>query len=485
MRQALTIERTTTILLFMLLFALATRIPLDTDTWWHLRAGEYMIETRSILQGDPFSHTRFGEVRVQADWLSQVILYGVWQIAGDFGLALFTSILATAGVAMLYRASEGNAYLRAFVMVLGASTAAVFWSARPQMFSFLLSAWVILILFQYKRRQIDHLWALIPIMLIWGNLHGGYFLGLLLIYGVIGGEILNLLLRSRSEHRIVGPRLWRLIGIAILSTLVLLINPAGPDLLLLPLQTFTMGALRSFIQEWNPPNLLLPEVWPFNALLILTVGLVIAHWRKLDWTEAALVIGSAYLALTTARNIAFFAVIATPILTYHLYAEFERRGWSLQTIRRPTRMMIRLNTVLIVVIGIACLAKVLLVLDQSAVDAAKRLIFPVDAATYLATNDLPQPMFNSYNWGGYLMVHARDYPVFVDGRTDLYGDLVFEYAAIAFAQDDWRTRLDTYRINLIFIENNSPLALALTSDESWRLVYEDERAVIYVREVPR
>ncbi|HEX2620568.1 MAG TPA: hypothetical protein VHL11_10480 [Phototrophicaceae bacterium] len=483
----LTIERTSIIILFLLLFALATRIPLDTDTWWHLRAGQWMVEHGQIISGDPFSHTAAGVVRVPADWLSQVVLYGIWALAGNFGLALFTSTLATAGMATLFRASDGSAYLKAFLMILGAATAAVFWSARPQMFTFFLSGLLIYLIALYKRREIDRLWWIIPLMWIWGNLHGGYFIGLLLLYGTLTGEVVNHLLprvlpfMQPAPHRIELPRLRKLALVTVLSTAVLLINPAGLRLLLLPFETFTLGPLRQYIQEWNPPDFTQPFIFPFVGLLVLTIIALITSWRKLDWSEALLVGGSGYLAVTAARNLSFFAVVAIPVLSYHLNAWFERRGWVIQTIKRPTWRQIRLNRVLICVIGVVALAKVLLVLDTKLGDAAMNGIFPVKAVTYLNQAHPDGKMFNSYNWGGYLMYNAPDYPVYIDGRTDLYGDFVLEYVKIAFAQDGWQEAIDSQGINLVVVETGSPLAKQLLTDPAWETAYTDELASVFTR----
>lgn len=489
MRSPLTIERTTIIILFLLLFALATRVPLDTDTWWHLRAGQWMVENGQIISGDPFSHTAAGVVRVPADWLAQVSLYGIWSLAGDFGLALFTSTLATAGIAVLFYASDGSSYMKAFLMILAAATAAVFWSARPQMYTFLFSAIIFALVFDYKRRQIDRLWWAVPLMALWANLHGGYFIGLLILYGVLVGEILNyfvprLLPLNPPAHAIPLPRLRKFTLITVLSTAVLLLNPAGFRLLLLPFQTFTMGPLRQYIQEWNPPDFTQPFVFPFVALLILTLIALATSWRKPDWSEVLLVGGSGYLAVTASRNIAFFAVVALPILSYHLAAWFARRGWQIKTVQRPTPRQLRLNRILIGVIALAALAKVVLVLDADLVNDAKIDLFPVLATDHLKQTQPRGLMFNSYNWGGYLMYHAPEYPVYIDGRTDLYGDFVLEYVKIAFAEDGWREALDTSAINLVVVETGSPLAKVLMTDADWQVDYTDDLASIFVRRQP-
>ncbi|NJL56836.1 hypothetical protein HC928_18065 [bacterium] len=99
---------------------MATRIPVDTDTWWHLRSGDYTLNEGFIYE-DPFSHTRQGEAWINHSWGAQIVMYGLHELLGDAGLTLYTAVLATAGMAMLYPVCAGNVYLRAFALVLGAA----------------------------------------------------------------------------------------------------------------------------------------------------------------------------------------------------------------------------------------------------------------------------------------------------------------------------------------------------------------------------
>ncbi len=147
----LTIERSMTIILFALIFALAARVPVDTDTWWHIRSGEYTL-THGMIYADPFSFTKVGETWINHSWGSQIVLYAAWQIGGAAGLSIFMASLATAGMYFVYKMCEGSPYLRAFALILGSAAAAVFWSPRPQMFSFLLSAVVLYLLYLYRRK---------------------------------------------------------------------------------------------------------------------------------------------------------------------------------------------------------------------------------------------------------------------------------------------------------------------------------------------
>jgi hypothetical protein len=482
MRQ-LTIERAAVIILFALLFALATLIPVDTDTWWHIRSGEHTL-TSGMIYADPFSFTKSGEPWINHSWGAQIILYGVWQLAGHFGLAIYVAALAMAGMAMVYRMSSGSVYLRAFALVIGAATAAVFWSPRPQMLSFFLSTVILYILYLHKRRKIDRLWLIPIIMAVWGNLHAGFSIGFIFLFGSIAGEILGHILNPRGEYVVSGIGVRKLLIVTLFSIAALVINPYGLQMLAVPFQTLSIGALQNFIQEWNSPNFHERQTWPFVMLLLGLLGALGASKKRLDWTDFVLASGTAFMGLLAGRNIAVFAVIATPILTEHLDAVLTERGWVIQPIRRVTPRMARMNAILVGFIVFAALLKVLLVLDIKTVQKAQEDYLPVKVTAHIAA-DLPTgPMFNSYNWGGYMMYFLPDYPVFVDGRTDLYGDdfLTNDYLKTATGGPGWRDTLDKYGVNLVVVEAQSGLARNLREEPGWKLDYEDDMAVVFVRE---
>jgi hypothetical protein len=486
MRQ-LTIERVTLIALFALLFTMATRIPIDTDTWWHLRSGEYTLNNGMIYQ-DPFSSTMAGEDWTNHSWASQIVLYGLWRLAANVGLALYVSILATAGMAMIYVTCQGNTYLRAFAIVLGAATAAVFWSPRPHMVSFFLSTVILYLLFSYKHRQIDRLWLIPPLMLVWGNLHAGFSIGFIFMGGMIAGEILGNLFNRGGEHVIPPVGIRKLIVVGLVSAAALVVNPYGLAMLRVPFETLSIGVLRDFIQEWNSPNFQERQTWPFIMLLVGLLGAVGAGSRRLDWSHFVLIGGTTFMALTTGRNIAVFAVVATPILTYHLDSALRNRGWDFKPLKQVTLRQARLNVVLLVAILLGVLASLVSVLDPQAVDEAQREYLPVQMAEFIDKERPPGPMFNSYNWGGYLMFALLDYPVYVDGRTDLYGDdFLLRYLRTATGGINWRQTLDEDGINLVVVERGSGLARALNGEPGWIQLYPnadyyDDKAVIYARE---
>ncbi len=478
--RSLTIERTMIIILFGLIFALAARVPVDTDTWWHIRSGEYTL-THGMITADPFSFTMAGKPWTNHSWGSQIVIYAAWKLGGALGLSVYMAALAAAGMLFVYKMSEGSSYMRAFALILGAAAAAVFWSPRPQMFSFFLSAVVLYILYLYRRRHADRLWLLPVIVAVWGNLHAGFSIGFIFLGGVIAGEALGRLFNPQGGY-LTWRELRRLVLISLLSAAALVINPYGLNMLLVPFQTVSIGALRDFIQEWNSPNFQGRETWGFIALLLGVLGAAGASKRRLSWTDFVLVSGTAFMSFLAGRNISVFAVAATPVLTYHLDSILRERGWLLQPIQRVTPRMARLNLVILVVILLGCLAKVLLIMEPKSLAADMRAYLPVDVAAYIAAEQPPQPMFNSYNWGGYLMFAVPEYPVFVDGRTDLYGDtFLLQYLQAAAGADNWRETFSEYGINTAVIETGSGLARRLREEPGWQEVYTDDMAAVFTR----
>jgi hypothetical protein len=411
---------------------------------------------------------------------------GLWNALGYVGLTLFMAGLATAGMVFVWLMCDGSGFLRAFAVVLGAATAAVFWSPRPQMLSFFLSAVVLWLLMQFVRRGHDRLWALPIIMAIWGNLHAGFSIGLLLMAGVIAGETLANIFAPNRNGSIGWRGVRRLVVVSLISVAALCINPYGLQMLAVPFQTIGIGALRNFIQEWNSPNFHEAQVLPFLALLLLTFGAAGASRIRLTWTDFVLLAGTGYLAFTAGRNIALFAVVATPVFTVHANNILAERGWVLRQRRTVSPVMGFANLVIIVVICAAVALKFVSVVLPRPVDQALADTFPVEAVQVMRDTDVPTNLLNSYNWGGYLVYAAPEWPVFVDGRTDLYGDAFLSdtYLTAVTAGEGFRDILDRYRINTVLIEPNSGLARALADDPDWRTAYRDERSVLLVRQTP-
>jgi hypothetical protein len=257
-------------------------------------------------------------------------------------------------------------------------------------------------------------------------------------------------------------------------------------MLLYPLRTVSIGVLRDFIQEWAAPNFHQPQTWPFIWLLLGTLLVAALTSRKLDWRDAIMLGGTAYSALLAARNIATFALVATPVLAYYTDIWLGERRFRLNTWRISSRgPLLALNWLLLALALAGVAGKLLYEFEPKRIEQARSEVFPVGAVAFMKQLEPPGPLFNNYNWGGYLIWELRDYLVYVDGRTDLFDEAFLRgYLSTYYAQPGWDKTLDDAGINTVLIESSSPLAQVLRLTDGWSTAYTDDRASLFLRDDP-
>ena len=472
------------------IFAMAARPSVDTDTWWHLRAGAWMVAHGQVLTTDVFSSTRLGQPWLNHSWLSQIVMFLVWHVFSYAGLNLLTAALVTAAWWFVYTQCAGSAYLQAFSLVLAAAASAVFWSARPQMASFVLAAVFVCVLGNYRWRGVDRLWWLPPLMLVWVNLHAGFAIGFILLFGTLAGQAASRLLGQSGPGTLGWPPLRKLAVITAICLALVPLNPFGLALYLEPLRTVSIGVLQQFIQEWQSPDFHLLQFQPFLWLLLGTAAVLGFSRRRADLTDLLLAGGFTYLGLVSARNVSTAALVIAPLLTRHAAAIMDDVAASRPGLAAlfaapaaPRRNLAWLNGAILGLVLLAVLLKVVDATRPATNEAAIASRVPVAAADFLERARPAGPMFNSYNWGGYLAWRLYpDYPVFVDGRTDLYDDaLLRQYLTAALGQPEYEQVLDAHAVNLVLVEQGSPLAQRLAENGVWRSLYSDAVSVVYQR----
>jgi hypothetical protein len=476
----LTLPRLVTLLAFLGVFAIALRTPADTDMYWHLATGQTIATTRAIPLSDPFSWTMRGVPWVDVHWMSQVIMYGVYQLAGFAGLALGVGLLTVVACAFVWKQMSGGVFIRAAIILLAATTASPNLTPRSQMATFVFVAVTGYLLYLYKWRQIDRLWWLPLVFVLWVNLHGGYIAGFMLLGAFIAGEALSNLLHLSGAEIVSWRRLGKVLFVAFVSGAVLLINPYTVAALQLPFKTVNIGVLQDFIQEWAAPNFHQASLQPMLWMLLLTLVVIGFSRRRLDVTDALTLTLFAYITFLAQRNLGLFALICAPILSRHASAIVDRSRWGGRPWSRGKPIV---NAVLLGVIVAAVTFYSIVTLSPTAQAKAEAKSLPVAAAKWIDQNQPSGPLFNSYNWGGYLQWRlGAAYPVYVDGRTDVYDDAFLrDFLAIALVSSDYNQRLANTGAKIVLIESGSVLDNFLARNARWREAYRDELAVIYQR----
>lgn len=469
-------------ILFSAIFIMATGEISDPDFWWHLRTGQYILETGRIPHTDIFSFTATGREWVTHEWLSEALIYMLFR-TGGFALLIVTfAAMITAAFALVYYRTEERPFLAGFVLLLGALATLPTWGVRPQMLSLLLTSVSFLLLDRYQQKgDVRFAIPLVPLTILWVNLHSGFALGLTLTAFYICGMVLEGL--QSPLPRPVDHRIRNLLIIFVLCLLGVMVNPNGARMYSYPFETLTSPAMQRYIQEWFSPDFHLIEFQPFALLLIALIAGALWARARISATAVFLAMIFGYASLRSARNIPIFVLVAVPILTTQLAEGLRAHGWlSNQVSMAPTRQGIGMlnGAFLLVLLGVISLRIYTVAANQAKIEQTR---FPTQAASLIQSQNLAPNLYNSYAWGGYLIWRLYpQYRVFIDGRADVYGDAFIEdFLRIYRAEPGWDEQLYARDVRLVLIEPDSPLAHALANNSIWKQLYTDDHTALFQR----
>ncbi len=471
MTGVLTVKHTFLAVIFLGLFALAARNVTDPDIWWHLETGQYIVEHKSVPHTDPFSYTRAGERWVAHEWLTDLLLYELDVTAGFGGMIVVFAVILCAAFFLLYLRCGSDPYIAGVAMHYSAWATEPVWGVRPQVLSLLLTSLWLLIL-ERSERNPKLLWWTLPLTLLWVNLHAGFALGLALSALFLAGELIERVL-GRSTGSTARLRFAALV--LLLDLLIVPLNPNGLRMFTYPVETLWSAAMQNFIAEWASPNFHHAEYWPFLLIVLCTFAVLI--WSRLPVRprDLLLLLVSLYAGLSSIRMMPLFVLIAVPVIC-------QRVGdWptnSSQPLRPTPVSALLLNAAIILAIALFAGIHTAQVIERQ--PQAELEHFPARATAFLHLHPPAGPIFNHYDWGGYLI--WKLYPstrVFIDGRADVYGqELLDQFAHTYQFKGPWQQTLEEWRIETVLVPASSALATGLRSSPGWTVAYEDSQAVI-------
>src|SRR5271167_3640016 len=313
------------IILALGLFIMAARSVTDPDVWWHLRTGQLILQNHKILHSDPYSFTRFGQPWVDHEWLSQVLIFGLYRLAGWGALiASFAAIIAAAYLMVFLRA-PGRPYVAGAITVWGAVASIPCWGVRPQMLTLLLSS-VLLLILERSEQNPKILWWTPPLMLLWVNLHAGYAAGLAFLALFLIGDALDAAFGRAAKP--FAPHLRRLVLVAAACIAVVPLNPNGSRLYRYPFETLHSRTMLAYISEWHSPDFHQARYLPLLLMMLATLVLPALSQRRLRVRDLLLLSVTMYAALRSARHIPVYVLVAVPLLSSLIQAQLEEAGRS-------------------------------------------------------------------------------------------------------------------------------------------------------------
>ncbi|MGC9950054.1 MAG: hypothetical protein ABSF64_27120 [Bryobacteraceae bacterium] len=473
----------------------------DGDTGWHLRTGEWILAHGRVPRSDIFSFTRSGQPWFAWEWLWDVLFGWLHLHAGMAAVVLASSLILALTFALLFRMARrsSDALVALAITLVAAAGSAGHWLARPHLFTMLFTVVFYSILERTDREPgvPRRLWMLAPLMVLWTNLHGGFFVGILLIGAYAAGQFAVLLRETGdAERRLALRRGRRYLFTAAACGAATLINPYVYRLHAHIFQYLSDGFYRGNIMEFQSLNFQSGQARYFEILLAAGAAAALWGFRRGRLVWPLLFAVWAHLALYSARNVEIFVLLAaTPAA--EIVSEGVRRAPALRLagwLRRGLGELADFTHEWNAFDGgprwyaasmVALLALGALVYAPQPPSAFRASYdpksFPVAAAVRLEKAGLYGGVFTEDLWGGYLIY--REYPrgrVFIDGRSDFYGaEFAGKYIQAMGAMAGWEPYLSRYGVETVLLPPDAPLAGALRQSSAWRLIYDDGVALIF------
>jgi len=412
----------------LVLFAIAIadiRQLSDPDLWGHILWGRELLAHGSLPANNVYSYTAPGYHWLRHEWLSQILMSSIFDRFGPFGLKLFKFLCTAATISFIVLAESETAApagVQALITLVAALILVPSIQFRPHLFDLLSLSAIIYLLARRNRRGSAPLWIVIPIMAIWSNLHGGFFIGLVAM-GVYGAAtILEDTYMGRGQRR--GLVILAITAAAAASTLCTLLIPPARDTWYTLIYALLDPTTRSNIVDWKP----------------LVASLTTAPAGSLEQKYFATVL------------LFFAAAIISVIL-------------------RPKGKDAPLVAV----------ATVLLAALKPGIDASGN---PADAVNFMNRHGLAGNVLADYVWGEFVIWHGGPgTKVFIDSRYDLGypPQVIADFLELDRGKPDAAHTLAAYPTDFVLTRPNYPEAKVMDSQPDWRLIYSDDVARLYAR----
>lgn len=472
----------------VLIWSLACNQIRDPDFWWHLRTGQVIVETRTIPSQDPFSFSAAGRPWTAHEWLFEVALFLLYRAGGLAAVIAAKAFLITVTTAVVWGlawSATRQEALATLVALLTTLATLPGWAERPQLLTYLFVAILLVLLREWQQGGSPRLLGILPFLtVIWVNVHGAYIVEFM----VLGVYIAVGLGRWWKKGRPVEEwkRVRFLLALSALCATASLLNPHTYRAWLYPFQYVGPSVHKTYIAEWRPMDFGETATVPFLILLVSTVVALLWIGRSFQTENAVLWGFFTLMALQSQRHLPLAALAAAPVLAECLGTAWQT--WQAR-VREKTPGLFPATPRL--AWGLPVLGSLMGLLAaqgawaswQTIVQTKRpwyRTFFPVAAVTYLQAHPQPRRMFNHYAWGGYLIWHLPQQPVFIDGRADMYGpEIMKDYHSVCSLKPGWKEILAKYRIDSILCPAGQPLAAALAEMETWNCIYSDKISVLF------
>ncbi len=466
----------------------------DGDTGWHIRTGDYILQTGTVPRTDIFSMAKQGQPWFAWEWLSDVVFALLHRAWGFKGVVVLAGLLLTMTSTLLFRHMmwrKANLLVSLFLTLVAMSAASVHFLARPHVFTIFFVAVSLWIIDRDRRESTPLLWLLVPLSVLWTNLHGG-FVALIAILGLVSaGSALEAWTGARQFWR--ARRYALAAGACALATLA---NPYGYHLHVHVVEYLRASWILQNVQEFQSPQFRQENMLHLEALLFVGIGFAFVLMARKRFVEPLLLLFWAQSSLTAVRHAPLYVVVAVPIIAMELTRLWD--AWVDNKSRKSIPGILRdlnhdvarvpLYTSLwtpVVFLGIWMTGNGRWPADFPDITFPSALTRKY--ATQLAPASGPIPrILSSDQWGDYLIYHF--YPrtrAFIDGRSDFYGEKYCQdFQKMASGRREWEEIVDRYQFDYALVPSDWALEQLLRRKSDWKLLEQDKLGSLFQRRTP-
>jgi hypothetical protein len=460
---------------------LFTNIVADPDLWGYLAFGRLFWESGSFPFQDIFSYIPTKETWVYHEWLTGVLFFPIHRSLGPMGLQLLKYALILTTIGIIYKTAVlrgGNVLSTLVVIFLMANAITYGYSpVRAQVFTYFFFSLTLYILERYKKEQRSTLllW-LLPIHLIWCNVHGGFLAGL----GIIG--------LYATSAALSGQRSLAYVLILIASSAVTFINPYGIDYWIYTLQAVSMP--RPEIFEWmSVPAAIESGKYIeagilFISILVIAFLMIIRHPKR-NLTDIFVLTATAYLGFKHIRHSIFFFLAFgayMPIVFTDFLSNLKVNSEKYKFLSNLFRPALAIVILLFTLLSASSFAK--FILSPSLDLKMPSPYYPVGGLQWIKSHQWKGNILSHFEWGEFLIWNC--YPaclIGMDGRFETVFEMNVhqEYFDFLQGRNNWKNFLEKYPHDMVLLRSNSKTDILMRTHPSWKLVYEDTGCALFLR----
>ena len=458
----------------------------DPDTFWHIRTGQWILDHAQFPTVDVFSYTANGKAWISTEWIPQIFFAIAYKFGGWRAVVVVTAVCAAAAISILglylvrwLRFSVVIGWTALTMMAIGPHLL-----ARPHIFSYVLMAiWMINLLDSYDDdSSLPSLRTLVPLIVLWANVHGSFTFGLALL-GIFAVVLFlrNIARRNYAECRHL------ILTVCIVSAGALL-TPYGISPAFMTLELLDLKYTIPQIVELRAPDFQVSK----NSLFFFSciVAAVAGFGIRLSGARLITFICMMIAGLSYARGLLMFFFLAPFILARPLakgVSYLKAQPWGIQFSdgNKAEDPVLRYLHKRFVAVPTACMTVAALVTASTwwreDIVPAKS-VAPKAAIDFVQHENITGNVFNDYNFGGFLVF--LDIPTFVDGRALPFGDdFLHKYFDVIDLVDTSAAfkMLDDYKVSWIILRPTTPLTKAITESPFWDKVFSDAYSVVFTR----